>query len=406
MNAEERKQDFPIFSQPGAERVVYADSTASTQKPHVVIDAESEVQRTTYANVHRGVYQWSVKATELYEGAREKVRAFLNARQAEEIVFTRNATEAINLMAYTWGEQQIQKGDEIIVTEAEHHANLVPWQQLVLRKGAALKFWPVTDEGRLTVEDLDALLSARTKLVSIVHMSNTLGTVNDMEPVAKRAHERGALFFVDAAQSAAHLPVDVQQMDCDALFLSSHKMCGPAGVGVLYAKKELLERMPPFLFGGDMIASVKKEHSTWNELPWKFEAGTPNISGVIAFGVALEYLENIGREEIWKHEQELTAYGLEQFGKLKGVRILGPHDAKDRGAVFAMDVGGIHAHDIGSLLDEQGVFIRAGHHCTQPLHERFGLTATARASFFLYNTKEDIARTAAAIRKAQEKFDV
>lgn len=404
MDAETIKKDFPIFSQPGAERVVFADSTASSQKPAVVIDTEAEFQRTTYANIHRGVYQWSVEATNRYEAAREKTRAFVNAGSTEEIVFTRNATESLNLLAYTWGEQEIHEGDEIIITEMEHHANLVPWQQLAKRKKAILKFWPVTDDGRLELPALEALITPRTKLVSMVHMSNTLGTVNDVIAACRTAHGHGARFFVDAAQSAAHLPFDVQEIDCDALVMSSHKMCGPSGVGVLYAKKELLSSIPPFLFGGDMILSVKKEESTWNDLPWKFEAGTPDIAGVIAFGAALDYLEAIGREEIWKHEQELTVYGLEKFGSIPGVRILGPRTAENRGAVFSMDLGTLHAHDAGSMLDEQGVFVRAGHHCTQPLHERFGLIATTRASFFIYNTKEDIDRTAEAVQKALQVF--
>ncbi|MFA6511627.1 MAG: SufS family cysteine desulfurase [Patescibacteria group bacterium] len=398
------KKDFPIFQQPGAAGVVFADSTASSQKPAVVIDTEAHVQRTTYANIHRGVYKWSVDATNQYEAAREKVRAFLHASGTEEIVWTRNATESLNLLAYTWGEQEIQEGDEIIVTEMEHHANIVPWQQLAKRKKAVLTFWPVTDDGRLELSALHALLTERTKLVSMVHMSNTLGTVNDIHEAAKVVKAHGALFIVDAAQSGAHIPIDVQEIGCDALVMSSHKMCGPSGVGVLFAKKELLKSIPPFLFGGDMILSVTKEESVWNDLPWKFEAGTPDIAGVIAFGAAIDYIEKLGREEIWKHEQALTTHGLETLGLLADVRILGPHDAKNRGAVFSMHFEGLHPHDAGSMLDEQGVYVRAGHHCTQPLHERFGLAATTRASFFIYNTKEDIDRTAEAITKALDIF--
>ncbi len=402
--------DFPIFkTNPG---LIYLDSAASAQKPQAVIDAEKNFYETSYANVHRGIYALSEKATELYEGSRETVRKFINAKSTKEIIFVRGATEGINLIAHSFG-QQLRKDDVILLSEMEHHANIVPWQALATPSplrgappaagGAVLRWIPVTESGDLDLTNIDELLKG-VKLVAVTQMSNVLGTVNDVQFLADKAHAVGAKILVDGAQSVPHMPVDVQKLNCDFLVFSGHKMLGPTGIGVVYIKQEILETMEPYQRGGNMILEVKKNSATWNGLPYKFEAGTPNIAGAIGLGAAIDYLQDVGMEKIWEHEQDLVKYGLAQFSVLKGVRVLGADATSARSAIFAFDIDGVHPHDIGSILDQQNIAVRAGHHCAQPLHEKFGLVATARASCYLYNTKEDIDVLVAGIKKVQETF--
>ncbi len=395
------KDDFPIFqANPG---LVYLDSTASSQKPQSVIDAERFFYENYYSNVHRGVYALSQKATDAYEGSREKVRKFINARSVKEIVYVRNTTEAINLVANTLG-RKFGANDIILTTEMEHHSNIVPWQKIRDEQGSKLEFLPVTTEGDLAIETLASFLSPKVKLVTITQMSNVLGVVNDIKEIIRLAHKNGSLVLVDAAQSAPHLPIDVQDLDADFLVFSGHKMLGPTGIGVLYAKENILDALPPFLRGGDMILEVTKEGATWNDLPWRFEAGTPNIAGAIGLGAAIDYLNTLGMANVWEHEQELMRYGLEQFKTLTGVHVLGAGAKSPRGAIFAFDIPGAHPHDIGSILDEQGVAVRAGNHCAMPLHQKFGLVATARASCYIYNSKEDIDALIAGVRQVQSIF--
>ncbi|MBI2984893.1 MAG: cysteine desulfurase [Candidatus Kerfeldbacteria bacterium] len=444
LSTETIKNDFPMFK--ANPKLVYLDSTATSLKPQAVIDAEREYYEQYGVNVHRGVYALSVRATDAYEGAREKVRKFINAKSTKEIIFTRNATEAINLVANTFGKS-IGRGDAILTTEMEHHSNIVPWlpppTPSALRAappnqgGAELRWIRVTDNGELDLSNLGELLKG-VKLVAITQMSNVLGMVNDVKMIAKKAHSVGAKILVDAAQSTPHMPVDVQDLDADFLVFSGHKMLAPTGIGALYAKQEILQDLPPFLRGGDMILEVTKEGAQWNELPWKFEAGTPNIAGTIGLGAAIDYLQKIGMDNVWQHEQELTRYGLEQLSQISGVKVLGapttpaatpplqggvtsPPPTADarpslgklgigraggagRGAIFAFTIDGVHPHDIGSILDEQGVAIRAGHHCAMILHRKFGLPATARASCYLYNSKKDIDQLVKGIIKIQGMF--
>ena len=398
--------DFPILSRAvHGKPLVYLDNAATTQKPRQVIDALTRYYTTSNANIHRGIHTLAEEATAAYEAVREQVARFLHAPSARGIVFTRNATEAINLFANAWGRANLQPGDRILLSEMEHHSNLVPWQLIARATGAVLSFVPITDDGRLQLDALDALLTPRTKLVAITQMSNVLGTINPIRDIAEAAHRRGALILVDAAQSAPHLPVDVQQLGCDALAFSSHKMLGPTGVGALYAREALLEAMEPFLGGGEMISNVELTSSTWNEIPWKFEAGTPNIADVIAFGEALSYLERIGMEAVRAHEQALLAYALQRLGELSGVTLYGPTvDGAERGGVVSFNLEGLHPHDVGIVLDAEGVAIRAGHHCAKPLMRRLGVAATARASFYLYNTPEEVDRLVEAIRSVKAFF--
>lgn len=394
------KKDFPIFTH--HPNLVYLDSTASALKPQVVIDAEREYYEQYGVNVHRGVYALSMQATNAYEGAREKVQKFINAKSTKEIVFVRGTTEAMNLVAHSFG-QNFRKGDVILLSEMEHHANIVPWQALVKWIGVELRWIPVTENGDLDLSNIDELLKG-VKMVAVTQMSNVLGIVNDVKLLAQKAHAVGAKILVDGAQSVPHMPVDVQDLDCDFLVFSGHKMVGPTGIGVLYAKEEILSTMEPYQRGGDMILEVTKETATWNELPYKFEAGTPNIAGGIGFGAAVDYLMKIGMDNVWAHDQELAKYGVEQLSQLEGIKILGGGATSLRGAIFALDIPNVHPHDVGSILDEQGIAIRAGHHCAQPLHAKYGLVATTRASGYLYTTKEDINALIEGIKKVQEVF--
>ena len=393
------RADFPALSRTvHGHPLVFLDSAASSQKPLPVLEAMERVYRECYANVHRGIYAFSEEATLAYENARDRVASFINAPVREEIIFTRNTTEAINLVAYAWGRTHIRSGDRILLTEMEHHSNLVPWQLLAQEKGAQLVYLPITDDGLLRMDLLDSLLDERVKLVAVTMMSNVLGTVNPVKEIICKAHAAGAVVLVDAAQSVPHMPVDVQDLDCDFLAFSGHKMCGPTGIGVLYGKEALLEAMPPFLGGGDMIRKVEWESATWNRLPWKFEAGTPAFVEGIGLGAAVDYLTGIGMEAIAAHERELTAYAMERLSALPGLNIIGP-PAHQRGGVVAFTFRGIHPHDVAHMLDMEGIAVRAGHHCAQPLHRRLGLTATVRASFYLYNTAEEVDALAQALER-------
>jgi len=406
-SAEDIRKDFPILGRlVHGKPLVYLDSTASSQKPLAVIEAMSSYYETTHANVHRGVYEISEEATARMERARVKVARFINARQSRQVIFTRNTTESINLVAYSWGYANMRAGDLIVLTEMEHHSNLVPWQLLAQRTGARLEFVPVTDDGLLRLDVYEQLLQQQPKLVAFAHMSNVLGTVNPAREMIAPAHAAGALVLLDAAQSVPHMPVDVQALDVDFLCFSSHKMLGPTGIGVLYGKRDLLEAMPPFMGGGDMIRTVGLRESTWNDLPWKFEAGTPAIAEAIGLGAAVDYLNAIGMENVWQHEQSISAYAMEQLRQVPGLTIYGP-EAVRRGGVVSFTLGDIHPHDLASILDQEvGVAIRAGHHCAQPLMERFGLAATARASFYVYTIESDVDTLVRGLHKALEIFSL
>jgi len=400
------RADFPILDQEVfGHRLVYLDSAASSQKPTAVIEAMDHYYRHDNANVHRGIYQLSERATALYEGAREKVARLIGAPDPRTVIWTRNATEAINLVAYSWGRRHIERGDAIILTEMEHHANLVPWQILAQEKDADLEFIPITDDGILRQDVFDVLLRLKPKLVAFTHVSNTLGTINPVVEMTRKAHEAGALVLVDGAQAVPHLPVDVEAIGCDFYVFSGHKALGPTGSGVLWGRRELLEAMPPFLGGGDMIREVHLRRSEWNELPWKFEAGTPDISAQIGLGVAADYLRELGMDRLRAHERELVAYALEVLPReVPGIELYGPTDPALRGGVVPFNLPGVHPHDVAQVLDRFGVAIRAGHHCTMPLHERLDLAATARASFQCYTTREDIDALAAALKEVQRLF--
>jgi cysteine desulfurase/selenocysteine lyase len=399
--------DFPILATQTSrgKRLVYLDSAASSQKPRVVIDTLVDYYEHYNANIHRGVYEIAARATDAFEAARAKVARFVNARDSAEIVWTRNTTEAINLVSFSWGLANLGPGDAILTSQLEHHSNLVPWQLLAAKTGAQLRFIPADERGELILDSLDTLLDG-VKLVAITHVSNTIGSIAPLEQIIGRAHAAGAVVLVDAAQSVPHMRVDVQSLDVDFLAASGHKMCGPTGIGFLYGKRALLEAMPPFLTGGDMIKRVSYESTTFNEIPWKFEAGTSNVADAIGLGAAVDYLESVGMEWIRAHEQRLTAYALDAMRTLepRGLAIYGPPHAADRSGVISFNFADIHAHDLASILDTEGVCVRAGHHCTMPLMEKMGWPATARASFYLYNTEEDIDALMAALHKAATVF--
>jgi cysteine desulfurases, SufS subfamily len=391
LDVQKIRKDFPILGRKvHGVPLVYLDNAATSQKPRQVIDALVHYYENTNANIHRAVHTLGEEATAAYEGAREKVRAFINAPSAESVIFTRNTTEAINLVAYSWGRANISEGDEILLTQMEHHSNLIPWQQLAKEKGATVRYVPVTPQGTLELNGLENLFDARTKVMALPHVSNSLGTINPVEKIAAEARRRGVMLLVDGAQGAPHLPVDVQAIGADFYAFSSHKMLGPTGVGVLYGRRELLEEMEPFLGGGEMIRKVTFEGATWNDLPWKFEAGTPNIADVIAFGAAIDYLSDLGMNNVRQHEAEITAYALDRMGSIPDIILYGPPDAAQRGGVVSFNFPGLHPHDIGTVLDTHGVAIRSGHHCTQPLMRCLGISGTARASFYVYSTPQEV----------------
>ena len=397
------REDFPILQREVYKRpLVYLDNAATTQKPLCVLDAMREEYLNVNANVHRGVHYLSQQATDLHEAARETVRAFINARKIEEIVFTRGTTEAINLVASSYCESQMKAGDEVLVTEMEHHSNIVSWQLQAQRKGIVVKHLPITDEGLLCIDDIDAYLTERTKLVSVAHVSNVLGTINPVKDIIRKAHERGIPVLVDAAQSAPHMKIDVQDMDCDFLALSGHKMYGPTGIGVLYGKEEWLEKLPPYQGGGEMIDKVTWERTTFERLPFKFEAGTPDYVATHGLATAIKYMQTVGLENIEAHEKELTRYCMEQMRTIPGIRFFGEAPHKD--AVVSFLVGDIHHLDLGTLLDRLGIAVRTGHHCAQPLMDRMGIAGTVRASFAMYNTKEEIDALVAGILRVSKMF--
>jgi cysteine desulfurase/selenocysteine lyase len=399
------RRDFPIFERTvNGKALVYLDSAATSQKPEPVLTALDDYYRRYNANIHRGIYTIAEEATAAYEGARRKVADFIGAPDTGEVIFTRNTTESINLVAYSWARANVKQGDEIVLTEMEHHSNIIPWILLAEETGAVLKHIPFGDDGMLDLEAARSLITARAKLVSIVHASNVLGTINPVAQIADLAHAQGALVLIDGAQSVPHLGVKLEDLHCDFLAFSSHKMLGPTGVGVLWGRRAVLESMRPFLGGGEMIAQVWLDHATYNELPWKFEAGTSNIADAIAFGVAVDYLQAVGMANVRRHEIELTEYALERLGEETDVTLYGPRDARDRSGVVAFNLGEVHSHDVAAVLDADAICIRVGHHCCQPMMRKLGIPGSARASFYLYNTQDDIDRLVGALDRVRGIF--
>ncbi|WP_438830285.1 cysteine desulfurase [Staphylococcus cohnii] len=404
LNVNEILKDFPILNQKvNNNRLAYLDTTATSQTPTQVIDVIADYYKRYNSNVHRGVHTLGSLATDGYESARETVRRFINAKYFEEIIFTRGTTASINMVAHSYGDANISEGDEIVVTEMEHHANIVPWQQLAKRKRASLKFIPMTDEGELTIENIKATINDNTKIVAITHVSNVLGTINDIKAITNIAHEHGAIVSVDGAQAAPHMDLDMQSLDVDFYSFSGHKMLGPTGIGVLYGKRALLDEMEPVEFGGDMIDFVEKYDASWADLPTKFEAGTPLIAQAIGLAEAIRYIENLGFDAIQAHEHELTTYAYDKMSEIEGIEIYGP--PKDRRAgVITFNMTDVHAHDVATAVDTEGVAVRAGHHCAQPLMKWLNQSSTARASFYIYNTKEDIDQLVQSLNQTKEFF--
>jgi len=397
------RQDFPILKRKiRGKPLVYLDNAASSQKPKAVIDAITRLYSEDYANVHRGVHELSQRSTEAYEGARLKVRRFINAGSEREIIFVRGATEAVNLVAQTHGRVQVRAGDEVLITTMEHHSNIVPWQILCEEKGAHLRVAPINDRGELILDELEKLLGPRTRLLALAHVSNALGTINPVREIIRMAHQRDVPVLLDGAQAVPHMAIDVRELDVDFYAFSSHKMFGPSGVGVLYGKEALLEAMPPYQSGGDMISSVTFEKTTYNRLPYKFEAGTPNIADVVGLGAAIDYLDGIGMEAIGAYEHELLDYGTQALSEIPGLELVGT--AREKAAVLSFTLEGVHPHDVGTILDQDGIAVRTGHHCAQPVMDRFGIPATARASLAFYNTKAELDLLVAGIHKVIEVF--
>ena len=394
------RSDFPIFAN---KSLVYLDSAATTQKPKQVIDAVSDFYSNYYANVHRGIYELSMKATETFESARQKVANFINAQDWRSIVFTNGTTESINLVAYSWAKKNLVKNDEILITEMEHHSNIVPWQLIAKDTGARLKYIPIKTDGTLDLTNIDTLITNKTKLVSIIHQSNVFGTINPIKIIIKHAKKVNAITFVDAAQSIPHNHVDVQDLDCDFLAFSGHKMLGPTGIGILYGKTEMLESMSPFMGGGDMINSVTMSESTWNDIPYKFEAGTPNIAQAIGLGAAIDYINEIGIMNIHEYGKYLLDIALEKLRSIEGLEIYG-HRNSESGAVISFNLEGVHPHDLAQFLNQDGIAVRAGHHCAQPIMDKLGVSSTIRASFYLYNTEKEIYLLCESLRKTSNFF--
>ncbi|MES5844199.1 MULTISPECIES: cysteine desulfurase SufS [unclassified Bacillus cereus group] len=402
MNIHEIRKQFPILDQKvNGKQLVYFDSAATSQKPIQVIETLERYYKEYNSNVHRGVHTLGTKATDAYEGAREKVRKFINAKSMEEIIFTRGTTTALNTVAASYGLENVKEGDEIVISYMEHHSNIIPWQQVAKKTGATLKYLLLQPDGTISIEDARQTITPNTKIVSIMYVSNVLGTINPVKEIGAIAHENGAIMVVDGAQSTPHMKVDVQDLNCDFYALSAHKMCGPTGIGVLYGKKELLNNMEPIEFGGEMIDFVDLQESTWKELPWKFEAGTPIIGNAIGLGAAIDFLEEIGLDNIEKHEHELAQYALERLSEVDGVTIYGP---KHRAGLVTFNIEDVHPHDVATVLDVEGIAVRAGHHCAQPLMKWLKASSTARASFYLYNTKEEIDTFVESLIKTKEYF--
>ena len=399
------RDDFPILSRKVyGKSLVYLDNAATSQKPRQVISALTEYYEGYNANVHRGVHALSMEATDRYEEAREKVARFIGARQSEEVIWTRNTTEAINLVTGSWARSNLQPGDEVVVTEMEHHSNMVPWQMVTQERGATLRYLRLGDDGKLDLDDIDTIINDRTKMVSIVHASNSLGTINPVKEITARARAVGAAVMIDGAQSVPHMSVDVQDLDCDFLAFSGHKMLGPTGIGVLYANREVLETMEPFLTGGEMVLSVTLDGADWNNLPMRFEAGTPNIADAIALGAAVDYLDSTGMDNIRRHEVQLTGYALSCLREIEELVIFGAEAAEDRGGVVSFHTPDVHPHDLGTYLDQQGIAVRTGHHCTMPVMRKLGVPATTRASFYLYNTEEEVDQLVDSLKSALRYF--
>jgi cysteine desulfurase / selenocysteine lyase len=405
LDARSVRADFPIFEQEiHGKPLAYLDSAASSQKPRRVLEAMNHLYETSYANIHRGVYDLGERATEAYEGAREKARAFINAESTREVIFTRNVTAALNLVAYAWGFDNLGPGDAVLVTEMEHHSNFVPWQYMAKRTGAEFLVLPVDHDGELQLDELDSLASrARIKVVASTYVSNSLGTVTPIERLTQWAHEQGAIMVVDAAQAAPHRRVDVQALGCDFLGFTGHKMCGPTGIGVLWGTEAILDATPPFLTGGEMILNVTKEGFTPNELPWKFEAGTPPIAEAVGLGAAIDYVTEVGLDALDRYEHELLEYALPRIAEVPGVKLFGP-PAEHRAGIVSFEVAGVHPHDVAQILDWEGVAVRAGHHCNQPLMHRLGVPATTRASFYLYTLPEEVDRLVDGLHKVRKTF--
>ena len=405
INVARIREDFPVLKrQVNDKPLVYFDNAATSQKPEVVINAIDRYYREYNANIHRGIHKLAEEATLAYEEAREKVAKFVNAKRTEEIIFTRNATEAINLVAYSWGRANLGKGDKIVLTIMEHHSNIVPWQLLAQDKGAKVEFVKIDETGELRQDEVHELIDEKTKIVCVTHASNVLGTVNPVKEIGRLAHRYGAMLLIDAAQSVPHMTVDVRDIDCDFAAFSGHKMLAPTGIGVLYGKSEKLQNMPPFLGGGEMIREVHTSGASWKDPPYKYEAGTPNISGAIGLGAAVDYLRRIGMRNVHDYEKEITSYALKRMEQVAGVVIYGPMDVAHRIGVISFNLGDIHAHDLASILDEEGIAIRSGHNCAQPLMEFLQIPATSRASFYIYNTKEEVDVFINALEKARKLF--
>ena len=406
MNVEQIRKEFPILQeQVNGHPLVYLDSAATSQKPYPVLEVLRQYYEHDNSNVHRGVHTLGSRATEAYELAREKVARFIHAESAEQVIFTRGTTESLNMVAYGFARTRLGAGDEIVLTVAEHHSNLIPWQQVARVTGATLKYIPLQPDGTLRLEDVRETLSENTKIVAIAHVSNVLGTIHPIAEIAKLAHAAGAVIVVDGAQSVPHMPVDVQALDCDFLAFSGHKMCGPTGIGVLYGKRKWLDVMEPTYFGGEMIDVVELYDATWKDTPWKFEGGTPIIAGAIGLGAAIDYLTEIGMENILYHDRALTSYALKQLSEVEGLTLYGPNDGVHRGGLVTFNLGSVHPHDVSTVLDAEGIAIRAGHHCAQPLMRWLNVGSTARASFYLYNTESDIDVLVHGLKSAKEFFE-
>ena len=405
LNSSEIKKDFPVLTQKvKGNSMHYLDNAATTQKPNLVLDKVEQYNKNFHANPHRGAHYLSVQATEEYEKARKKVKDFINANSAKEIIFTRNTTESINLLSYTFAEKELEAGDEILLSTAEHHSNILPWQQLAERKNISLNYLDINKEGEIPFEEVKKKITDKTKIISITHMSNVTGVINDIKKITDYAHQNGVYVIVDGAQAAPHMKIDMQKLNVDFYAFSGHKMLAPMGIGVLYGKKELLEKMPPFLTGGGMIEYVKKNSSSFAPIPERFEAGTPNVEGAVGLKAAIEYLEEIGMEKVFKHEQNILEYALNELNKLNYLEIYGSQNIENRGGIISFNIQGIHSHDSATIIDSKGVAVRSGHHCAQPLMEYLGINSTLRASFYIYNDKEDIDALIRGIKKAKEMF--